>query len=414
MDTKQDCKVAPVEDWKPPKTQAEKDAMQKKNDEEVNKQLTDIVDKLGLSQDQINQLQALNEKWIKNGMKGNMLNEAAKEEIFSKEQLNKLVLLISGDSASGVKPNPLMTSAQIWAKAGMRSCHKKHKDLSMSMNMSIAAGLAGASINMSGSKSSKVGCEPVTMMSNKLSTTLSNISCTINQQSSSQKTDISSKQSTEIDIANDLKIKMSKGSVVNLASQKVKITLVSISQMSSDSQKSIKDNLKSAVTEGLSLAGSLGSNNSKDGKTFINTDDPKVQQKINNAVDQSIHKFNNVVSSDKTTRVKVLGNMIIDATNSGQVNLWTQEAVIDVLSKNMIGDAMSNAIKSVLGPAIFDPEPEPDPETDPEPDSKPDPKSDLKPDPEKAKKIFLITLGTSIGLLILIIGIGIIIKLTKK
>jgi hypothetical protein len=260
----------------------------------------------------------------------------------TKKTQNKKILKDSGLPPASCPPAPAPTPEELGSSAakicqdmGIQSCSTS----AFSAHAEVDAFLASASLTVSGS--STVGCEQVQIMANSYHQSQQKITCVIKQTSTDNSTSVSG--------INKIKINAGKDFIpeCNLEiDQKLKITLVSLAQMSQEQKNEIANAVKTTTNDIInSLQDSKsGFGATPQGQKYISDSKTSIDNiDFTENVTQTINKITTNVEGGNIIEINAGGNIIL----RGKDCKITQDSVIEVMATSILSDSLTNIFSSM-------------------------------------------------------------------
>ena len=228
-------------------------------------------------------------------------------------------------------------AAEIAKAMKIESC--KTSAFNAQSEVSALGGLAGsASINISGS--SAVGCDQVIAMANSYYQSQQNISCVLRQTATSNQTTVTGINSINI-TATDGDVYIEAPLTID---QKLKLTLVSLSQLSQEQKNEIAKTVKTTTDDIVKTLqdSKSGFGATPQGSKYISDTLSKIQ---NTNFDQSVSQTLN----DITTSVQGGNTLNITGKNVriSKDTKFNQDLVLEIMATSILNDQLTNTFNSM-------------------------------------------------------------------
>ena len=250
-----------------------------------------------------------------------------------------------GTPQTGCKQQPIpqaktnSVAAQIAKAMGVQSCDMS--SVSASMRGKVQAFLASASVEATYHSSNAIGCEQIVIQAEQMNRSIQQVACTLNQYATCKSSRTIAGNTMSF---GDIKIKNC-SNVMFSQSIQVDDTQIDISsgQARQEITNKVKSELKSVIDNSMK---------SKQGVGAPTASQKAIYEKIINEIDQS---FQDSVSNTAMTNIKefnasngmYFGNVEIDCAESGGKYIFTQSISITRLAKDIMTNAIDQALSSV-------------------------------------------------------------------
>ena len=260
-------------------------------------------------------------------------------------------------------PNPSDVANNIASTldaAGIQACSTDQASTQFSAQMqgSIMGMMQGnASVQASTNKTSTVGCEQVSAISNAYKQTVNNITCTIKNNTNSIENAQNAVNAILIDAGKDIYIDCSgctnpttcadskDGGGLSF-NQSINMKMVSSIQLSTNDVKSIANNT-SAVCQGIAKVAMDSTNGlgaTPQGQKSIQTATNTIsQQNFNEAVTNAVNNIKVSQNADNTITIKAGGSIRI----VGKQCTFNQDTVLDIVANAIISDVVQTTMQNV-------------------------------------------------------------------
>jgi len=244
--------------------------------------------------------------------------------------------------------------------AGIQACSTDQASTQFSAQMqgSFMGIMQGnASVQASTNKTSTVGCEQVSAISNAYKQTVNNITCTIKNNTNSIENSQNSVNAILIDAGKDIYIDCSgctnpttcadskDGGGLSF-NQSINMKMMSSIQLSTNDVKSIANNT-SAVCQGIAKVAMDSTNGlgaTPQGQKSIQTATNTIsQQNFNEAVTNAVNNIKVSQNADNTITIKAGGSIRI----VGKQCTFNQDTVLDIVANAIISDVVQTTMQNV-------------------------------------------------------------------
>lgn len=238
-------------------------------------------------------------------------------------------------------------SANLLKAAGIRSCETSQ--MSMTAEAHIKVPYANAGMSMTANSSSTIGCEQVSVITEKYRKAINNTTCLLKEQTNSTKNTMTGINSIKFKAGRDLEIDCStanpNGDGLNI-NQNMQLDMVSTVQLKQEQVEQIQNACKDVVTSALESAkeSKTGLGATPQGQKTIIDKITDIQQ---NDYKASINKSINEVSNKMNGSNEILLETGRDLRISGSRCKFEQDMVLKMIASSVVDSTLSDMMGSL-------------------------------------------------------------------